>query len=52
MSNDATPPLDDAPVFVQTVTGPLPVDELGMTLPHEHIFNDLSEAFYLSLIHI
>ena len=35
-----------APVLVQTVTGPVPVAELGMTLPHEHIFNDLSEALY------
>ena len=37
---------DDTPVLVQTVTGPVPVTELGMTLPHEHIFNDLSEALY------
>ncbi|WP_225755241.1 phosphotriesterase [Actinotalea sp. Marseille-Q4924] len=34
------------PVLVQTVTGPVPVTELGMTLPHEHVFNDLSEALY------
>ena len=34
------------PVVVQTVTGPVPVEQLGMTLPHEHIFNDLIEAFY------
>ena len=47
MSTDTTPGVDDdAPVLVQTVTGPVPVTELGMTLPHEHVFNDLSEAFY------
>lgn len=28
--------------FVQTVLGPVSVDELGITLPHEHLFNDLS----------
>jgi phosphotriesterase-related protein len=27
---------------VQTVTGPVPVRELGIVLPHEHLFNDLS----------
>lgn len=27
---------------VQTVTGPVPVSELGIVLPHEHLFNDLS----------
>jgi len=32
--------------MVQTVTGAISVHDLGMTLPHEHIFNDLSEAFY------
>jgi phosphotriesterase-related protein len=26
---------------VMTVTGPIPADELGFTLPHEHIFLDL-----------
>lgn len=36
----------DAVVQVQTVLGPVPVTDLGMTLPHEHIFNDLTEAFY------
>jgi phosphotriesterase-related protein len=28
--------------FVQTVTGPVPAGDLGLTLPHEHLFNDLS----------
>jgi phosphotriesterase-related protein len=27
---------------VQTVTGPVPVSELGIVLPHEHLYNDLS----------
>jgi phosphotriesterase-related protein len=27
---------------VQTVTGPVPAGELGIVLPHEHLFNDLS----------
>ncbi len=34
------------PVTVQTVLGPVPVTELGMTLTHEHLLNDLSEAFH------
>ena len=29
---------------VQTVLGPIPVSELGTTLMHEHVFNDLREA--------
>jgi phosphotriesterase-related protein len=29
---------------VQTVTGPVPVTELGIVLPHEHLFNDLSHC--------
>ncbi|MFI0469803.1 phosphotriesterase [Saccharopolyspora sp. 5N102] len=28
--------------LVQTVTGPVPAGELGLVLPHEHLFNDLS----------
>ena len=28
--------------FVQTVTGRVAVADLGLTLPHEHLFNDLS----------
>ncbi len=40
------PPAGGDAVMVQTVLGPIPVGELGMTLPHEHIFNDLSEALY------
>lgn len=39
-------PVTDSPLLVQTVTGPISVNELGITLPHEHIFNDLSEALY------
>lgn len=27
---------------VQTVLGPVPADRLGLVLPHEHLFNDLS----------
>lgn len=34
------------PVTVQTVLGTVPVTELGMTLTHEHLFNDLSEAVH------
>jgi phosphotriesterase-related protein len=30
--------------LVQTVLGPVPVSELGTTLMHEHVFNDLREA--------
>jgi phosphotriesterase-related protein len=29
---------------VQTVTGPVAVDELGIVLPHEHLFNDVSDC--------
>lgn len=32
---------------VQTVLGPIPVADLGMTLTHEHLFTDLSEAWHL-----
>jgi phosphotriesterase-related protein len=36
--------------YVQTVTGPAGREELGVVLPHEHLFNDLSgvvdEPFY------
>lgn len=32
------------PVPVQTVTGPVPSDQLGLTLPHEHLANDLRTA--------
>lgn len=37
----------DGPVMVQTVTGPVRADELGVTLTHEHLFGDLSDAFHL-----
>ena len=47
MSSNSTARLDDdTPVFVQTVTGPVPVNELGITLTHEHLFGDLSEAVH------
>lgn len=29
---------------VQTVQGPVPAEELGIVLPHEHLFNDLSSC--------
>lgn len=29
---------------VQTVTGPVGVEDLGLILPHEHLFNDLSSV--------
>lgn len=28
--------------YLQTVTGIIPASDMGMTLPHEHLFNDLS----------
>ena len=31
------------PRDVQTVTGPVPSDELGFTLPHEHVLHDMYE---------
>lgn len=34
------------PKQVMTVRGPISPDELGFTLPHEHVFNDLSWAQY------
>ena len=37
---------DDASILVQTVTGLIAVDDLGMTLTHEHLFGDLSEAVH------
>lgn len=30
---------------VQTVTGPVSTDDLGIVLPHEHLFNDLTTAY-------
>lgn len=30
--------------FLTTVTGPIPATEMGVTLPHEHLFNDLSSV--------
>ena len=47
MSFDFKARLDEEPpVLVQTVTGPISVAELGMTLTHEHLFGDLSEAVH------
>jgi phosphotriesterase-related protein len=33
-------------VTVRTVLGEVPVEELGTTLTHEHLFNDLGEALH------
>ena len=33
-------------VVVRTVLGEVPVEELGVTLTHEHLFNDLGEALH------
>ncbi|NEX48791.1 phosphotriesterase family protein [Pseudotabrizicola algicola] len=33
------------PVMVQTVTGPVPVSELGPTVTHEHVFLDSRDGF-------
>lgn len=30
--------------FLQTVTGPVAHTDMGLTLPHEHLFNDLSSV--------
>lgn len=30
--------------FLQTVTGPIAHTDMGLTLPHEHLFNDLSSV--------
>lgn len=30
--------------YLQTVTGSIPKEEMGLTLPHEHLFNDLSSV--------
>lgn len=35
-----------AEATVQTVLGPIPVSALGMTLTHEHLFTDLTEAWH------
>jgi phosphotriesterase-related protein len=35
-----------ADVGVQTVTGPIPVADLGMTLMHEHLFGGLAQALH------
>ena len=38
--------VEHAPVLVHTVTGPIAVEQLGMTLTHEHLFGDLSDAVH------
>lgn len=30
--------------YLQTVTGPIAQADMGLTLPHEHLFNDLSSV--------
>src|ERR1700687_1218147 len=35
---------------VITVRGPVPADRLGFTLPHEHVFTDLSRPFPAELL--
>jgi predicted metal-dependent phosphotriesterase family hydrolase len=35
---------------VMTVRGPVPADHLGFTLPHEHVFTDLSRPFPAELL--
>ncbi len=30
--------------YIQTVTGPVKKEDMGLTLPHEHLFNDLSSV--------
>lgn len=37
---------DLADVLVETVLGPVPVSQIGMTLMHEHLFNNLTEALH------
>jgi phosphotriesterase-related protein len=35
---------------IMTVTGPVPVDRIGFTLPHEHLFIDLVRTFPAQLL--
>ncbi|MEH0833688.1 phosphotriesterase-related protein [Pectobacterium cacticida] len=30
--------------YIQTVTGPIRKEDMGLTMPHEHLFNDLSSV--------
>lgn len=46
MTSPSTGAITGESVTVQTVLGPIPVSKLGMTLTHEHLLNDLSEAFH------
>lgn len=36
--------MTETDALVQTVAGPVPARDLGVTLPHEHLFNDLSQC--------
>ena len=36
--------------MVMTVRGAVPVDELGFTLPHEHVLIDLTQVFPANLL--
>lgn len=30
--------------YLQTVTGPVAREDMGLTLPHEHLFNEIGRA--------
>ncbi|MBC0344081.1 phosphotriesterase [Escherichia coli] len=34
--------------YLQTVTGPVAREDMGLTLPHEHLFNNLSSCYPFS----
>ena len=36
--------------YLQTVTGPVAREDMGLTLPHEHLFNDLPLLWMLLAI--
>lgn len=36
--------------YLQTVTGPVAREDMGLTLPHEHLFNDFSSCCGCSLL--
>jgi len=46
MTSPSTGAVSGSSVTVNTVLGPIPVSELGVTLTHEHLLNDLSEALH------
>src|ERR1700691_3961615 len=39
------PPIAEGDPVIQTVTGSIALDELGLTLPHEHIFINLVREY-------